>query len=267
MVSLIFICCLFIFSILFISNKLMKKKGIKINAIITNIVEVEKRSDDDYLINKYYSCDCEFDYNGLQRKKITISSEYADKIKEIGTKVNCIYFPKKDKIILNQPLVNNVELNYKRILIVFLIVNLISFLNTCILGIFKFELLSILSFCDNLFISIFFVMIGYRFYKDSKITNKFLKLNATVKDIFVIYGGESTTYGPILEFNYNGKNIIKKSNKSTSSIKYKKGDNIIVYYNPETDKYIISNFIKSDKMFGIFFMILGILCMFGEFFL
>ena len=94
------------------------------------------------------------------------------------------------------------------------------------------------------------------------IKGNYIQLKGRVTDIYVRYtsgtGSDNIgvdVYAPEVTFEYNDKKIKKVSGWWTNSKKYKKEQEVIVYYNPETDE----TYAKGSNTLYIIMILLGLL--------
>ena len=252
----------------FLNDRSLKKNGIEVEVMVKDIKE--NRDKNNYLLGKEIYV--EFEYNGHKEMQL-----YDSPNAKIGDKITCIYDVKRNFLSRKK------ASKFYHICLFISIFLLIFFLafeklwNSLVDN--NFVVNNFVKASENDQISITILIIGICFgllifalllasaiyyYKKSRISNDYLKLNGVVKDIlkrnkFDSDGTPREVYSPIFEFNYNGETKTYTSSIYSFPSRYKIGEQEIIYYNPKKDECIGEKQRKSVGKWGIIIIIVIVL--------
>ncbi len=248
-----------------------KKNGIKVRATIKSIERVNQRDNNDNIYNTEFVIMCNFEYNGPHESKLFYNFKTDYKKLKPGDQIECIYNTKKDYLTTKD------NIKGTNLIIWILVATILFFSITPVL----FHFLPELLFDENNFNQqnltnfavivvliekiakfgafVLFEYIGYRLYDKDKTKGNYIKLKGKVIDYHADVDSENyTMYSPEIIFEYNGKKERYVSSRWSSSRKYKVGQEIDIYYNPENG----SIYEKGKNILAIIMMIFGLIILF-----
>lgn len=243
----------------------IKKNGVDVVATITSIKKIKKRDKNNAVYDTKIEIMCEFEYQG--KRELELHYNYKLNINNLkeGSMISCVYDPKKNWLSTK----DNVKASG-----LFLLFPLFGFLLIIILGNIDEEIYNmgiinifgkILSINDILLIIgfIIFELFAFKMFDRNYAKGKYVKLHGTVVDIHTEYRsgtGDNSgvdVYAPEVSFEYNGKVMKKVTGFWSNVIKYKRGQKVIVYYDPVNDK----TYTRGNNTYAIIMMLIGLLCL------
>ena len=272
---LIFPILFFLFWLIcYISNRSLKKNGVEVEAIVKDIKEI--RDSNNYLIEKEVYV--EFYYNGHKKLQLYDASN-----QQIGDKIVCIYDAKNNYI--SRKKANNSNKKGSKAYHILLLISIFLILFFILMkylssvpmeenfiinfSVYLFEnhgksVAIILTILETFVVPLPFIIVGIILYKRSKVNDKYIKINGIVKDILKRTSSNSDgiskdVYSPIFEFNYNGQNMTYTNPTYRAPLKYKIGDNVILFMDSSNGKIIEEKEAKSNRTLGILLIIIPIL--------
>ena len=205
---------------------------------------------------------CEFDYNGSHEMKLRYNYKLNLEKLKVGDVLECIYEPKK-KFLTTK---DNAK-TYKWVVIAFAVIVLMFVFAPTItknMEIKNIPLFGKMVSLEDISIIIFFIVwefLAIRLFDVQYFNRKYVRLTGKVIDIHEdVTGAESQSYVyiPEAEFEYNGKKMTRLVGMwSSGNRNIKKGSEIDVYYNPETD----ATYARGNNFYAIFFTLLGLLAL------
>ena len=263
------IVLLIIFFLSFIRSN--KKNGIKVTATIKSIERVNQRDNNGNIWKTEFVIMCNFEYNGSHESKLIYNSKTDYKKLKPGDQIECIYNVKKDYLTTN----DNIKGGW---LFIWILLATIPFFSITPL---LFHYLPELLFDENNFNQqnltnfavivvliekiakvgafVLFEYIGYRLYNKDKSKGNYIKLKGKIIDYHADVDSDNfRIYAPEIIFEYNGKKERYVSSRWSSSRKYKVGQEIDIYYNPENG----SIYEKGKNTLAIIMMIVGLIILF-----
>lgn len=247
------------------SVKSINKNGIDVVATITSIKEVKKRDKANAVYEAKDVIMCEFEYQGKHELELHYNYKLDLKMLKEGSTISCVYDPKKDWLSTK----DNIKSSGLFLLFPFFAIILIIVLGSINEEVYNTGVISILektiSINDIILIISFiiFELFAFKMFDKNYAKGKYIKLNGTVVDIYTRYSsgtGDSIgvdVYAPEVSFIYNGKKIKKVTGFWTNFNKYKRGQKVIVYYDPEND----ITYARGNNTLAIIMMLLGLLCL------
>lgn len=246
------------------SVKSINKNGVNIIATITEIKANKKRDKSGAVYDDKTLIKCEFEYQGKHELELHYNYKLdVSNLKE-GDKIAVVYDIKHNWISTKE----NVKSSGNFLLIGILLIVILIFGGSFDLEKFGNEIIKIanysISISDIILIIAFIIWECFAIKSIDKnyIKGDYIKLKGRVTDIHVKYNSGSGSdnigvdvYAPEVTFNYNGKEIKKVSGWWTNANKYKINQELIVYYNPETDM----TYAKGNNTFFIIMALLGLL--------
>ena len=243
--------------------KSIKKNGVEVIATISSIKRVKKRDKNEAVYDDSIEIKCKFEYQG--KHELVLRYNYKldpSKLKQ-GDKIACVYDPKNDWLSTR----DNINASGIFLILPIFIITFIVLLGQIDSQVFDEKIIKIfgvLFATNDIMLIIAFIiweLLAYRLYDRSYAQGKYIKLNGRVTDIHIDYhsGGSDNIgvdlYAPEVSFKYEGKKIERVISRWSSHNKYKRGQEVIVYYNPETDAV----YARGNNTFAITMMIMGLL--------
>lgn len=227
--------------------------GVMVNATIKGVVnKKDKDTRNDATYDQHIELECEFEYNGkLLNKTLYVYNEIDEGKYRVGDNIQVKYNPKTKKLVD--------ELNLKGPDNRRFFAAVISGVVMAVYGLFFYKDGYLYSEVIMISLGIIFwylsIFVFYDFYyiKDKK---KYIKLKGHVIDYHVRYDtddhGSWNYYCPEISFKYNHEKKKYISTRSSLKKRYNIGQEVDVYYNPETDRIYEMN---SNKFWYIFMAI------------
>lgn len=212
--------------------------GVEVECTIKDVKNI-KNKDEKYkaTIDSHIEIECTFEYEGKTLNKVLKVYNKIDEGKyKVGNKLKCKYNPKTEKLVD--------ELNFKGKENRKFFTTVIFFLITAIYGIIFGNKGSIIhdivliSLAMVVWYSTIFLFYDSYYVKDR---DKYIKLKGHVIDYHVEYdtgfnNGAYNYYYPEISFKYNKEKKKYLSQRGSLKKTYNIGQEVDVYYNPETDK-------------------------------
>ena len=247
------------------SVKSIKKNGIDVVATITSIKKIKKRDKNNAVYEVKNEIMCEFEYQG--KHELELHYNYKLNLKQLkeGSTISCVYDPKKNWLSTK----DNIKSSGLFLLFPFFAFILIIILGNINEEVYNIDVVSVfgktISISDIFMIIVFiiFELFAFKMFDKNYVKGKYIKLDGIVVDIYTHYeSGDYDSigvdvYAPEVSFIYNGKKIKKVTGFWSNVIKYKRGQKVIVYYDPEND----ITYTRGNNTFAILMMLVGLLCL------
>ena len=230
------------------------KNGVPVTGTIKKVNRIDNRlKKDNSIMDNHIELEVEFEYLGTKYTKILkVYNQLDEGIYKIDTKINCKYNTKTQELIDELNLKDEgskklfTAVYFCIIMIVFAI--LYSIFNTTIL-----QVLALISATCFWYASVFVFYDPY--YNKDK--DKYIKLKGHVIEYHIRSETDSNNfmwnyYIPEISFKYNNEKKKYLSSRGTTQKRYNIGQEVDVYYNPETDKI----YEKGNNSYILFFMII-----------
>jgi uncharacterized protein YdcH (DUF465 family) len=228
------------------------KNGVPVTGTIKKVNRIDNRlKKDNSIMDNHIELEVEFEYLGTKYTKILkVYNQLDEGIYKIDTKINCKYNTKTQELIDELNLKDEgskklfTAVYFCIIMIVFAVLH--SIFNTTILQV----LLLISATC--FWYSAIFVFYDPYYNKDK---DKYIKLKGHVIEYHIRSETDNNNfmwnyYIPEISFKYNHEKKKYLSSRGTTQKRYNIGQEVDVYYNPETDKI----YEKGNNSIMIFFM-------------
>ena len=240
-----------------ISSKSNSTNGVQVNGIIKKVNKLNSRDNrDNSIYDHHIELEVEFEYEGIINNKILrIYNEIDENKYKVGNKIECRYNTKTKELADELNLKG--EENKK-------------FFTAVIIGIIMFIYVIIFHNVDTTLNQAIMLILAAAFWYSScfvfydpyysKDKGKYIKLKGHVVDYHVTYNLEDDYmwdyYCPEISFKYNNEKKKYLSSRQSSKKRYNIGQEVDVYYNPETDRI----YEKGNNTFILIMMAIPPIC-------
>ena len=232
-----------------ISNK---SYGVPVTGIIKKVNRIDEKINND-IYDNHIELEIEFEYQGSKyNKKLRVYNQLDEGIYKVDTKIDCKYNTKTKELVDEL----NLKVKDNKIFFTAIVFAILLTISTVIYSIYNTTILQIITLILG---TCFWYSSAFLFYDPyyNKDKDKYIKLKGHVIEYHIRYetdqdGYHWNYYIPEISFKYNHEKKKYLSTRSSTKKRYNIGQEVDVYYNPETDKI----YEKGNNSMILFFMMI-----------